>query len=96
MFHSSLYTITLHSEESLYNHIEQDFIYRGFSDLTQQSQIHTQVKSLVDWVRDLRSLSRDYLTVHVNGFHQAMVFHIRQTAVHIWCIGRALSREKDW
>lgn len=63
--------------------------------MTEPSQIHARVITLVDWERDLRSLSMDHLTAHVKSLHQTMVFQFRQTAVHIWCIGRALSREKE-
>ena len=63
--------------------------------MTEQNQIHAQAITIVDWERNLRSLSLDHLTVHVNSLNQAMIFYVRQTAFHIWCIGRALSIEKE-
>jgi hypothetical protein len=37
----------------------------------------------------------DQLIVNVYNLYQAMVFHVRQTAAHIWFLGRALNREKE-
>ena len=63
--------------------------------MTEQSQNHTQAITLADWEGNLRSLSFEHLTAHVNYLYQVMVFYVRQTAAHIWCIGRALNREKE-
>ena len=63
--------------------------------MTEQSQNHPQAITLADWERKLKSLNMDHLIADVNSLYQAMVFYVRQTAVHIWCIGKVLSREKE-
>ena len=63
--------------------------------MTEQRQIHPQAITLADWERKLKSLNMDHLIADVNWLYQAMVFHVRQTAVHIWSIGKVLSREKE-
>ncbi|WP_455279343.1 hypothetical protein [[Eubacterium] cellulosolvens] len=63
--------------------------------MTEQNQIYPQAITFENFEKYLRSTSMDQLIAHVNGLYQAMVYYVRQTAAHIWFIGRALIREKE-
>ena len=63
--------------------------------MTEQNQIHVQVKSPADLERELGSLNMDSLVGTANYLHSAIDLHARQTVFEIWYLGRALKREKE-